>query len=65
MSSKALLMISMAILAAFLAVSIANAEKAVDSLNGAARIANPAIVKDEIVIPMENGTVTELRHIVL
>jgi len=58
-------MISMAILAAFFAISIANAEKAVDSVNGAARLANPAIVKDEIIIPMENGTVMEWRHIVL
>lgn len=58
-------MISMAILTAILAISITNAEKAVDSVNGAAQIANPVIVKDEIIIPMENGTVTELRHIVL
>jgi predicted choloylglycine hydrolase len=65
MSTKALLMISMAILVAFLAISTANAEKTIDSVNGAAQLANPAIVKDEIIIPMENGTVTELRHIVL
>ncbi len=58
-------MISMVIFATFLAISIANAEKTVDSADGAARIANPAIVKDEIIIPMENGTVMEWRHIVL
>jgi len=65
MSTKALLMISMTILAAIFVISTANAEKAVDSMNNAARIANPAIVKDEIIIPLENGTVMEWRHIVL
>ncbi len=65
MSTKALLIISMAILAAFLAISAADAEMAIDSVNDPARIANPAIVKDEIIIPMENGTVMEWRHIIL
>ena len=63
MSTRALLVISMVILAAFLAISTAYAEKAVDSVNGAALLSNPAIVKDEIIIPMENGTMMEWRHI--
>ncbi|MGA9097352.1 MAG: C45 family autoproteolytic acyltransferase/hydrolase [Methanotrichaceae archaeon] len=65
MSTRALLVISMVILAAFLAVSTVYAEKAVDSVNSAALLSNPAIVKDEIIIPMENGTMMEWRHIVL
>jgi len=65
MSTRAVLMISMAILAAFLAIFPANAETTIDSTTGAALTANPAIVKDEIIIPMENGTVMEWRHIVL
>lgn len=65
MSVRASLVISMVILAAFLAIFASVAESAVGSVNGTALSANPAIVKDEIIIPMENGTVTELRHIVL
>jgi predicted choloylglycine hydrolase len=65
MSTEALLKISMVILVVFLAISAADAEKAVDSVNGGVRLANPAIVKDEIIIPMENRTVMEWRHIVL
>jgi len=65
MSTRIPSMISTIILAAFLAITIANAQKVVDLVNDAAQIANPAIVKDEIIIPMENGTVMEWRHIVL
>jgi len=55
----------MVILAAFLAISTANSENAIDSVNGTAQQANPSIVKDELIIPVENGTVMEWRHIVL
>ena len=65
MSTRAPLRMSMVILVVFLAISAADAEKSVDSVNGAVRLANPAIVKDEIIITMENGTVMEWRHIVL
>jgi len=58
-------MVSMAFLAAFPAMSASEGEKAVDFMNGSAWLTNPAILKDEIIIPMENGTVMEWRHIIL
>lgn len=62
---RAILMVSMAFLAAFPAMSASEGEKAVDFMNGSAWLTNPAILKDEIIIPMENGTVMEWRHIIL
>lgn len=62
---RAILMVSMAFLAAFPAMSASDGEKAVDFMNGSAWLTNPAILKDEIIIPMENGTVMEWRHIIL
>jgi hypothetical protein len=60
-----LLIVSMAFLAALPALSAAEGEKAVDFVNGSTWLKNPAILKDEIVIPMKNGTVMEWRHIIL
>jgi predicted choloylglycine hydrolase len=65
MSTRMLLKKSTVVLLIFLAISASGAEKIIDSMNGVVRAANPAIVKDEIIIPMENGTVMEWRHIVL
>jgi len=65
MSTKAILIISMAMIAFFLVISAADAENAVDSMNSSALSPNPALVKDEIMIPMENGTEMEWRHIIL
>ena len=41
MSTRALLKISMVILVVFLAISAADAEKAVDSVNGACTVGKP------------------------
>ena len=65
MSTNAILIISMAMIAFFLFIFAADAENAVDSVNSSALSANPALVKDEIMIPMENGTEMEWRHIIL
>jgi predicted choloylglycine hydrolase len=65
MSTRAVLVISMVTLAAFFAISITYAEKAIDIANVASMSTNPAIVKDEIIIPIDNGTIMEWRHIVL
>lgn len=65
MSTRTLLFISVVMLVFFLAISACGAENATGSVNGTVRLSNPAIVKDEIIIPMENETVMEWRHIVL
>lgn len=65
MFTRDLLMISMATIVIFLAVSAADTGKAIGSGPGGGPSANPAIAKDEVIIPMKNGTEMEWRHIIL
>ena len=66
MSTRAILIVSLATIMVFLAIiSAADAVNAIDSGHSSVLSANPALVKDEIIIPMENGTEMEWRHIIL
>ena len=66
MSTRAILIMSLATITVFLAIiSAADAVNAIDSEHSKVQSANPALVKDEIIIPMVNGTEMEWRHIIL
>ncbi|VVB63181.1 Uncharacterised protein [uncultured archaeon] len=66
MSTRAILIASLATITVFLAIiSAAAAVNAIDSGHSSVLSANPALVKDEIIIPMKNGTEMEWRHIIL
>jgi hypothetical protein len=65
MSTKLLFVGSVIVLVLISVISFAEVPQANDPVPGAALSKNPAIVKDEILIPMENGTEMEWRHIIL
>ncbi len=65
MLSKPLFLGSIIVLAFFLGISYAEESRTNDHLPDATISADSAIVKDEIMIPMENGTEMEWRHIIL
>jgi len=65
MSTRLLFVGSIIVLALISIISLAEMPQANDPVPGAALSKNPAIVKDEILIPMENGTEMEWRHIIL